>query len=231
MIATMALVASITPASAQDMRLSGSWQLPNGAVEQLTTADGKPAPYTAAAQEILQARLSEQSRGQSTDGVEVSCLPPGIPRLMTTATPFTFILTPSKVTLLHEFQHTIRHVHLNEDMPSEDDIDPFFGGTSVGRWDGNVLVVKTGRFNDQIRLDSAGSPQSADATITERFKVSDDGTTLENLITIEDPENYSAPWTARIVYNRSDVSHLKEDVCAYKILHPTLRSRIEGASS
>lgn len=230
MVATAAILAvtSLTSANAQDMRLSGSWVLAGSAPTQLKEANGSDAPYTAEARALLAERIAV---GSSGDAVETICLPPGIPRVMTTEPPFTMLITPTKVTMLHEFQHTIRHIHLNEEMPAEEDIDPFFGGTSVGLWDGNALVVTTGRFNDQIRLDAAGSPQSENAVITERFEVSTDGNILTNSITINDPVNYTHPWTAKLSYNRSDIVQLKEDVCAYKLLAPSLRAQIEAARS
>ena len=230
MVATAAILAvtSLASANAQDMRLAGSWVLSGPAPTQLKATDGSEAPYTAQARALLAERLAA---GPAGDAVETACLPPGIPRLMTTEPPFTVLITPSKVTILHEFQHTIRHIHLNEDMPAEEDIDPFFGGTSVGRWDGNALVVTTGRFNDQIRLDAAGSPQSENAVITERFEVSADGSSLTNSISVNDPANYTRPWTATLSYNRSDVVQLKEDVCAYKLLAPSLRAQVDAPRS
>lgn len=221
-------VATLAQANAQDLRMSGSWVLATPVEGPLKASDGSEAPYNDAARALLAERMAAGAAGDPTDA---ACLPPGIPRLMTTEPPFTIVITPAKVTLLHEFQHTIRHIHLNEEMPSEDDIDPFFGGTSVGRWDGNSLLVTTGRFNDQIRLDKAGSPQSANAIINERFTVSADGSTLVDEITITDPENYTRPWTTSLTYNRSDVVQLKEDVCAYKLLAPSLQALINAPQS
>ena len=224
-VAAIAAVTSLSPAAAQDLRMSGSWVLSAPVHGSLKTAAGTDAPYTAAARAVLAERMAA---GISGDPVDSACLPPGIPRLMTTQPPFSVLITPVKVTMLHEFQHTIRHIHLNEDMPAEEDIDPFFGGTSVGRWDGNTLVVTTARFNDQIWLDQAGSPQSENAVITERFTVSEDGGKLVNQITIEDAANYTQPWTATLSYYRSDVVQRKEDVRAYKLLAPSLRAQIDS---
>lgn len=224
-LAGLALAAA---AQAHDLRMSGAWRLSQPPQPPLRTADGQEPPLTEDGRRLLDERLAEQAAGRSTDGVETACLPPGVPRLMTTEPPFIIVQTPVKVTFLHEYQHTIRHIHLNEDHPSDDEIDPFFGGTSVGHWEGDVLVVRTRRFNDQIRLDAAGTPQSADSQITERFRVLDDGARLENIVTVEDPANYASAWSTRLVYDRSDQTALKEDVCAYKLLHPNLRERINA---
>lgn len=223
-IGATVLAVTATTVVAQDMRMAGAWVLEQSAPNPLTTLDGRPAPYTDAARQLLAERMAQGTAG---DAVETDCLPPGIPRLMTTNVPFKVLITPAKVTMLHEFQHTIRHIPLDEFMPSDEDIDPFFGGTSIGRWEGNTLVVQTGRFNDMIRLDAAGSPQSSQAKITERFTVSDDGKTLENIILVEDSENYTAPWTTKLVYSATDVPLHKEDICAYRLLAPSLRDRIE----
>lgn len=236
LLATLSLASSVllagavtlAPAHAQDMRLAGSWKLNKPLITPLRTTDNAPPPYTAQGASILKQRLDEQAKGKSSDGVETRCLPPGNPRLMTTDRPFTILITPQKVTLLHEFQHTIRHVYLNEELPSEDDVDPFFGGTSVGHWEGDTLVIKTARFNDQIQLDASGTPQSENSQITERYRVINNGQTLENTILVEDPDNYTAPWTTRIEYDKSDVVHLAEDICAYKLLDQALRDRVDA---
>lgn len=226
--ATAVSVSGLSPAVAQDIRMAGNWVLAAPVEAPLKTTNGASAPYKAEARTVLEQRMSA---GLSADPVDRDCLPPGIPRAMTFPRPFTVVITPAKVTMLLEFQHTIRHVHLNEDFPSNDDIDPFFGGTSVGEWDGNALVVTTARFNDQIWLDSAGSPQSENSKITERFEVSADGNSMLSTITVEDPDNYTAPWSTQLAFVRSSAAMLQEDICAYKLMPESLRSRLASQNA
>lgn len=185
---------------------------------------GEP-PLNAEGKTLLMERIAARRAGKSQDGVEV-CLPPGIPRVMWQDRPFLFMVTPAKAYIVHEYQHTLRHIYLGETLPPADERDVLFHGQSVGRWDGDVLTVETGGFNDKTWIDAGGLPQSAEAVVTEKYRLLDDGT-MENRVTINDPKYYTAPWTARVLFRRAPQgTRIKEDICAEKLMDPQLRATI-----
>jgi hypothetical protein len=73
-------------------------------------------------------------------------------------------------------------------------LDPTWYGDSVGRWDGDTLVIDTIGFNGKTRLDTVGHPHSNQMHIVERLRLADpDHIAYE--VTVDDPKMYSKPWT------------------------------------
>jgi hypothetical protein len=130
--------------------------------------------------------------------------------------PVQIVQTARKVFWLHEYQHLIRHVYMDEPLPSTDDFDPSFMGQAAGRWDGDTLVIETIGFNDKTVLDREGMPHSPDMRVTERLRLIEGGKRLEDLVTIDDPKTYTAAWTARVVFERKSGVSLKEYHCVLK---------------
>jgi len=217
----LSVLALPAAAAAAPADLAGLWRLDGPFQPEMKTADGKEPPLKPEARRLLQQRIAARRAGKSGDGVEI-CLPPGTPRIMWMDRPFMLVVTPAKVTLLHEYQHTIRHIPLDEASPPADQLDPTYGGTSVGRWEGDTLVIETTGFNDLTQLDQAGLPHSTELKVVERLRLVDGGSTLEDVVTITDPQAYERPWTARVAFKRAPGVQMEEDVCAERLLDPTL---------
>jgi len=218
---TIAAVAAISAAgvgaqAAQGERpdLSGYWKVERY-VAAIATTDGKPPPLRPEAKALYDKRIADRKAGKADDPVD-QCLRPGTPRVMWQARPFLLVQTPRKVTFVHEYQHVLRHIYLDEPLKPVGDLDPLFGGHSVGRWDGGALVVETAGFNGNTRLDEAGLPQSADARITERFRKVDQNT-LEDLVTIDDPKTYTEKWTTRVIFKKVPNGRLQQHICTEKL--------------
>jgi hypothetical protein len=77
------------------------------------------------------------------------------------------------------------------------DPQPAWLGYSVGRWDGDTLVVDTAGFNDKSWLDAAGHPHSEALRVEERFRRRDFGH-LDLQVTVDDPEMYTKPVTIKV---------------------------------
>lgn len=146
------------------------------------------------------------------------CMPPGVPRInMSTPDaphPFKIVQTPSLVVLLYETSanSTFRQVFL-DGRPVPKNPQPTWLGYSVGHWDGDALVVETTGFNGLSWTDTTkGHPQTEAALVTERFTRPDFGH-LEIRITIDDPQAYSKPWTARVPVHLLADTDLIETYC------------------
>ncbi|MEO6376535.1 MAG: hypothetical protein ABIO37_00815, partial [Caulobacteraceae bacterium] len=87
--------------------------------------------------------------------------------------------------------------------------------------------VETAGFNDQIRVDEAGLPESADARVVERIRKVD-ANTLEDRVTITDPKNYTAPWVARVTFKRVPGGLLAQHICAEKLFPEPPNARPRG---
>jgi hypothetical protein len=136
------------------------------------------------------------------------CLPMGIPRL--SAYPQKFVQTPSQIIILDEGDiHTFRIVYLNgRQHPAE--VNPTWYGDSIGRWDGDTLVVDTVGFNDRTWLDAVGHPHTDHLHVTERYK-RPDMNTLSREVTVEDTGAYAKPFTLegsfKLLVNREIREH------------------------
>jgi len=169
-------------------------------------AGGAPAgpqltPAYAAKREEIVSRRAE-------DNDSANCLPPGMPGIMGQPYPMEFLLTPGKVTIVIEAYTQVRHIY-TDGRPLPSDPDPKFFGTSVGKWEGDTLVVETVGFSPQTQL-TTNTPHGDKMRISERFRLTaPDVMTIETTVT--DPEALTAPWTS----SRTLVRHRDWTVSEY----------------
>jgi len=113
-----------------------------------------------------------------------------MPGIMGQPYPMEFLLTPGKVTIVIEAYQQVRHIY-TDGRPLPDDPDLKFHGTSIGRWDGDTLVVDTVGFSPLTELTRYVS-FSPKARIVERFRLADPDT-MSIETTITDPDVLAAP--------------------------------------
>ena len=89
---------------------------------------------------------------------------------------------------------------------------PTWNGYSVGKWEGDTLLVQSNGFRDDMWLDANGSPMTSSARITERIRRPDFGH-LEIAITVDDPKAYTRPWTVVLKQTIVADSDLLDYVC------------------
>jgi hypothetical protein len=140
----------------------------------------------------------------------LACLPHGIPRLMYVPLPMEIFQVPDKVLIYVEAGNQLRQIHMNRSH--REDIGPTYNGDSIGKWDGETLVVDTIGFNDVTWLDHAGLPHSEDLHVVERIRRVDHDTLVDNF-TIEDPKAYTKRWTASQTYHQKPGWEIAEYVC------------------
>jgi hypothetical protein len=124
------------------------------------------------------------------------CKPSGALRLLTFPPYRKFLQLPGLFVILSERDVTYRQVFL-DGRPLPDDPTPTPNGYSIGRWDGDALVVQTIGFRDDTWLDRIGSPMTAAAKVTERFRRVNYGR-LEIDVTVDDLKAYTQPWTVTL---------------------------------
>jgi hypothetical protein len=122
------------------------------------------------------------------------------------------IQTPTLMVIMHESPNSPYRMVYTDGRDHPKDPNPTYMGYSIGRWDGDTLVVTTAGFNDKGWLDSAGHPQTESLRVTERFRRRDFGT-MEFDITIDDPKVFNKPFTIRTQRRLQPDTDLLEDVC------------------
>jgi len=142
------------------------------------------------------------------------CWPAGVPGLdvYTRGQPVYFIQSPKEVLIVNELSTQIRHIYMN--VPHTAHPTPSWYGESVGRYDGDELIVDTIGLNDRTFVDNYRTPHTDQMHVIERFKLVDGGKMLEAKITVEDPGTFNMPWTAIQRWRRSEVRAMIEDYCA-----------------
>jgi hypothetical protein len=122
---------------------------------------------------------------------ELKCQLPGVPRAMYMPYPYQIVQSTEKIHIFFAFSNAARVIHL-------DDVDPApipqSMGHSVGRWEGDTLVVEVGDFNGQTWFDRAGNFHSDALRLVERFTLIDQHA-IQYEVTIEDPNVFTRPWT------------------------------------
>jgi len=198
-----------TPPPAQNFE--GVWLI-QGDHSAIRTIDGKLPPMNRAAAARYSAAVKSRQAGKPDFDTIQTCKPHGFPRILFAAYPIEVLQEPKQVTFIHEIHHMPRMVYLDMSLPKLDDLDPNWMGLSVGRWEGDSLVVDSEGFNDLTTLDTAGLPHSTEMHVAERIRKLD-ADTLEDVITITDPKTFTKSWSTRVTYRRQPGLRLKEYVC------------------
>jgi hypothetical protein len=151
-------------------------------------------PFQSWAADLLEKRRAVQSK----DNPDALCLPMGFMQFHTHGQPRKMLQTPGLVTLIYEANYGLRYIYTDgRALPKSGEPVPWWYGYSVGRWEGDTLVVETNNFRDDGWLDVRGSPYTDQLKLTERFRRPSFGR-LEIDITVDDPKAYTKPFTVRV---------------------------------
>ena len=149
----------------------------------------------------------------SKDNPDANCLPMGITQFHMQPQPRKIMQTASLIAIMYEANSGLRYIYMDgRQLPPQGEPQPWWYGYSVGRWDGDTLVVETNNLRDDGWLDVEGSPSTDQARIVERFRRPIFGK-LEIDVTIEDPKAYTKPFTVRINQRVSPDEEPIEFVC------------------
>jgi len=142
-----------------------------------------------------------------------SCKPAGVPAFMSYGrfTPVFFVQSPRQVHIIFESDAQVRRVYL--DVPHSENPKPSWYGESVGRYEGDELVVDTIALNEKTFVDNYRTPHSDKLHVVERWKVIEGGKMLEVNFKVDDPDAFYEPWSGIQRYGRVQ-QQLREDICA-----------------
>ena len=164
------------------LRLGAVGAVPGG----LGIVEGGKIPYTPEAQ---RQRQENQANWIERDP-EVKCYLPGVPRAVYMPFPFQIFQNENSVFIAYEYAGAVREIYLEDVGPAETDS---WMGQSVGRWEGDTLVVEVTGFNDQTWFDRSGTHHSNQLRVVERYTLSSPNH-IRYEADIEDPGVFTRPW-------------------------------------
>lgn len=203
-------------AHAAEPDFQGVWKLaiPTSALKPLSGE----TPFTAAGRKAYDEnkRLKARKAYDDYDIAISRCANPGVPRLALTAKRFKIWQQHGVVTFDFEWNRAIRQIDMRG-TKYEPLLAPRATGLSLGRWEGDTLVAVTTDLPERTLIDDL-TPHGYDLKVTERYRLLD-ADTLENRITIEDPEFFTRPWDTVVTYKRQPDAIFPEDVCLVHLPH------------
>src|SRR5687768_559137 len=209
----------VSAASTPD--ITGSWErFGGGAVGRGQGTDPRTPPptpppplkpqYLKEWQARQQAAREATAKGQPIGINWVNCLPGGMPEMMQGPFPPEILQSRGQVTIIQESSTRLPRILLDRPQKALDEVDPTFYGHSVGRWNGDTLVVDTIGIKEDVRYQNV--PHSAQMRITERIRLVQPDL-LWDEITIDDPVTLEKPWTFTFAYRRMPDYTLLEYIC------------------
>jgi hypothetical protein len=186
---------------------SGVWSPGVGAGSRTTAT---PPKLTPAGQALLDAFEAGKAEGRNLQTQAANCVPSGMPGIMRLPYPIEFIYSPGRVNILIETYSEIRRIYVDGRALPEDP-DPFFNGTSVGRWEGDTLVVETVGISPMVSV-VPGLRATEKTRFHERItRVAPDR--LVDEITITDPDLFAEPYVMVQNYTLQPDWEMREYVC------------------
>jgi len=180
--------------------LSGVWYA------QRPVDPGKPEPLP-----WVEALLRERAANNSKDAPGAHCLTRGV-TAAGALFPYKLVQTPTLLIMLFEDDIPSHRQVFLDGRGHPKDPNPSWMGHSIGRWEGDVLVIDTEGFNDRSWLDPQGHPHTEKMRVTERIRRPELGH-LEIEFTIDDPGAYKKPWTIKRIADLDPGDEIGEYVC------------------
>jgi len=192
---------------------------------------GPPYPkLTAAAQVHFDASQVAAKEGKVYRDDIGQCWPAGLPLIMTRYWPMAMIQIPTAIYMVSGFMNSLRIVYLDGRSHTDPDIIVrTFNGESIGRWEGDTLVVDTLGFrSDHHWMDQGGAsiPAGEQLHIVERIRLINGRKQLEIEYTMTDPEYWEGEWKSTKRFNRVNDEDIQEVSCL-----PDLNEHLQSTSS
>jgi hypothetical protein len=211
-----------TKPSAQVADITGAWERygfvpgqrgggpPDPTIPPPATQPALKPEFLKQQQARVQAVREAAAKGEPLASDNVHCIPEGMPAMMGAQFPMEILQSRGQVTIIEEAFTQVRRILLDRPQKAIDDVEPGFFGHSVGRWEGDTLVVDTIGIKENVRFQNA--PHSNQMRIRERLHLVSP-TILWDEITIQDPVTLEKPWQVTYAYRRMPDYTLLEYVC------------------
>jgi hypothetical protein len=156
----------------------------------------------------------ERKANNSKDNPDANCRPLGLMQLHTHPFEKKIVQGPGSIVIMYNANNDVRQILTNgQPLPEVGpQLAPWWYGYSVGKWEGDTLVVNTVGFRDDVWLDVNGSPLTSTGKMVERFTRPNFGS-LQIDVTIQDPKAYTEPFTVRVMQQIMPDTELFESVC------------------
>lgn len=194
------LMVAASPVGAQVPDLSGVW-----------LATSPRSMVTANMPELSAKAQADLDAFDPLDDPVIRCVMPGFPRSGLIIYPFQIVQTPTLLVFLYEHFSMVRRIYLDGREPPAY-MPPARMGFSVGHWEGDALVVETSHVAAGL-LTGAGVPQYGDVSVVERYRLGDDGLSLQAELTITAPMTFDEPWSRRLTWDKDPDGMIFEAVC------------------
>ena len=211
--------AAVAQTAAAPPSLAGVWgpyRGGRGADPTLAPPPGSPLAlkpeYAKPYEQRRKAEAEAAARGEPLASGAVACVPYGVPRMMSVALyPIEILQTPGQVTVVSEAFSEVRRIYMDRPQRPPSEVPPGYYGRSVGRWDGDVLVVDTVGIKPSVPA-YQNMPHSDQMHLTERLRLIT-ADILHDQITIDDPVVLEKPLTYTLAYRRMPNYEMVEFVC------------------
>jgi hypothetical protein len=193
---------------------------------------GPPYPefYEAGKQAMKEAEAARVAGKPYRDSIG-QCYPAGMPMIMTRVWPINIIQLPTAVFMNFGFTNSMRFLYTDGRKHTDPDTAIFtYNGESIGKWEGNDLVVHTKYFETNQHWIDGGLPVSDEFEIIERMRLKENGMILEIDYTMTDPKNWKGEWKNTKRWMRQDWSDIPEVECLPN-LNQNLPSTEEGQAA
>jgi hypothetical protein len=164
-------------------------------------------PFQPWAAELVKTRRTDENK----DDPDAHCQPLGLVKMHLHPYPRKMIQIPGLLLILFERDTNYRQI-FTDGRPLPEDPQPGYNGYSIGKWDGDTLVVHSIGFKDGLWLDVSGTPLTDAAKVTERFRRPNFGH-LEIEVTVDDPKAYTKPWSIQVNQTIALDTDMLEFVC------------------
>ena len=142
------------------------------------------------------------------------CYPAGMPVIMTRVWPIAMVQLPTAIYMVSGFENAFRAIYLDGRPHTDPDlVVRSFNGESIGRWEGDTLVVDTTAFEPEHHTIDVGIPVSDQFHVVERIRLLDSGKSLEILYTMTDPKMWEGEWKSLHYWKRVDDQDISEVEC------------------
>ena len=219
--------------AADPPNIEGTWKI--AAAQVSFKPEGGSVPFTERGRKRYQDNVRKQARRAYADYDYMTsrCASPGLPRLMLTPDRFRIWQRPGLIMFLFEWNRLFRQIDMGglpkrlvlTDADIGLDNDALVGRAvpiAKGHWEGDALTVGTEGFDETSLIDNL-LPHGIRMKLSERISLKD-ADTLEDRITIEDPDYFTRPWRTVVVYKRQPNAPFPENVCIDQLLAARPRS-------